>query len=66
MRDHQPLKDLAYDAIAGLKKRDYFKPEFLDHAIEMHQSIHAAYYGELIWILMMLELWFVGKSCDNK
>ncbi len=66
LRDHQPLKDLAYDAIAGLKKRDYFKPEFLDHAIEMHQSIHAAYYGELIWILMMLELWFVGKSCDNK
>lgn len=66
LRDHQPLKDLAYDAIAGLKKRDYFKPEFLDHAIDMHQSIHAAYYGELIWILMMLELWFVGKSCDNR
>lgn len=61
LKDHQPLKELAYDAINGLKKRDYFKPEFLDHAIEMHQSIHAAYYGELIWILMMLELWFVGK-----
>jgi asparagine synthase (glutamine-hydrolysing) len=65
LRDHQPLKNLAYDAIADLKKRAYFKPEFLDHAVDMHQSIHAAYYGELIWILMMLELWFVGKSCDN-
>lgn len=62
LKDHQPLKELAYDAIHSLKKRDYFKPEFLDHAIEMHQSIHAAYYGELIWVLMMLELWFVGKS----
>lgn len=62
LKDHQPLKALAYDAIHDLKKRDYFKPQFLDHAIDMHQSIHAAYYGELIWILMMLELWFTGKG----
>ena len=62
LKDYKPLKELAYDAIHGLKKRDYFKPQFLDHAIDMHQSIHAAYYGELIWILMMLELWFAGKG----
>ena len=62
LKEHQPLKELAYDAIHGLKKRDYFQPKFLDHAIEMHQSIHAAYYGELIWVLMMLELWLVGKG----
>lgn len=62
LKDHQPLKDLAYDAIFNLKKRDFFKAEFLDHAISMHQSIHAAYYGELIWVLMMLELWFAGKK----
>ncbi len=62
LKDHQPLKELAYDAIQGLKKRDFFKAEFLDHALLMHQSVHAAYYGELIWVLMMLELWFVGKS----
>ena len=62
LKDHQPLKELAYDAIHSLKKRGYFQPKFLDHAIEMHQSIHAAYYGELIWVLMMLELWLVGKG----
>lgn len=62
LKDHQPLKEMAYDAINGLKKREFFKPEFLDHSIEMHQSIHAAYYGELIWVLMMLEMWFVGKG----
>jgi len=62
LKDHQPLKELAYDAIHSLKKREYFQAKFLDHAIEMHQSIHAAYYGELIWILMMLELWFASKN----
>ena len=62
LKDYQPLKDLAYDSINSLKKRPYFKAEFLDHTIKMHQSIHAGYYGELIWILMMLELWFQGKN----
>ncbi|WP_031434979.1 asparagine synthetase B family protein [Methylomarinum vadi] len=62
LKDHQPLKELAYDSIHALKKRGYFRTEFLDHAVHMHQTIHAAYYGELIWILMMLELWFQAKQ----
>jgi asparagine synthase (glutamine-hydrolysing) len=62
LKDHQPLKELAYDSIGSLKQRGYFRPEFLDHAITMHQSIHASYYGELIWVLMMLELWLQGKK----
>ncbi|BCG64816.1 MAG: asparagine synthase (glutamine-hydrolysing) [Methyloprofundus sp.] len=62
LKSYQPLKELAYSSIDSLKKRPYFKEEFLDHAIKMHQSVHAAYYGELIWILMMLELWFQGKD----
>jgi len=62
LKDHQPLKELAYDSINSLKKRDYFRTDFLDHSIQMHQSIHAAYYGELIWILMMLELWLQAKK----
>ncbi len=62
LKDYEPLKDLAYASINDLKKRSYFQPNFLDHAIKMHQSIHAAYYGELIWILMMLELWLQVKK----
>ena len=62
LKDHDPLKQMAYGAIHDLKKREFFKPEFLDHAIEMHQSVHAAYYGDLVWVLMMLEFWFVGKG----
>lgn len=62
LKDHQPLKQLAYDSISSLKQRGYFRAEFLDHTIQMHQSIHAAYYGELIWVLMMLELWLQGKQ----
>mgnify|MGYP000479860346 CR=1 FL=1 len=62
LKEHQRLKELAYDSINSLKKRSYFNASFLDHTIKMHQSVHAAYYGELIWVLMMLELWFQGKT----
>jgi asparagine synthase (glutamine-hydrolysing) len=65
LKDHQPLRDLAYDSINRLKQRPYFAPGFLDEAIRMHQFGHAAYYGDLIWILMMLELWFDAKSTES-
>ncbi len=61
LKDHQPLKELAYDNIHALKKRGFFRAEFLDHAVHMHQTIHASYYGELIWVLTMLEMWFQAK-----
>lgn len=64
LEDHQPLQELAYDSLLALKKRHFFRADFLDHAIHMHRSVHAAYYGELIWILMMLELWFQAKRIN--
>lgn len=60
MREHAPLRDIAYDSIAALRKRAIFKPEFLDDAVRRHRQEHAAYYGELIWILTTLELWLAA------
>jgi hypothetical protein len=30
----------------------------------MHREVHAAYYGELVWILTMLEWWLRGNTHD--
>ncbi len=57
METHKPLQEMAYENLLKLKKRPYFKPEFIDHTIDLHRNQHAAYYGELIWILMVLEMW---------
>ena len=62
LKEHEPLRELAYDNVLRLKRRPYFLPGFLDEAIRMHQSGHSSYYGELIWILMMLELWFAARE----
>lgn len=62
MREHRPLQELAYDSLARLKARGQFRPEFIDRLIALHRDRHAAYYGELIWILMVLELWLSAHT----
>lgn len=62
LKEFKPLKELAYDSMHDLKKRPYFRAEFIDNALNMHQSMHASYYGELIWILMMFEQWLQAKE----
>ena len=57
MQTYAPLRDMAYENLLKLKKRDFIQAEFIDKAIAMHQSEHAAYYGELVWIFTVFELW---------
>ncbi|MBV1913953.1 MAG: asparagine synthase C-terminal domain-containing protein [Pseudomonadales bacterium] len=57
MRDYAPLKEMAYDALSDLRKRNYLNDDYLDQLVKLHQHDHAAYYGEFIWVFMMLELW---------
>ena len=57
MRDHPPLQALAYDSLSDLSRRGYFRTAFLEDLVHRHRHEHAAYYGEALWILMMLELW---------
>ncbi|MBI2381170.1 MAG: asparagine synthase [Gammaproteobacteria bacterium] len=62
MRSEPQLQALAYDSLSALKTRGIFRSEFLDEAIAQHRNGHASYYGELVWILMMLELWLASHG----
>ena len=33
------------------------RPEFAKTLLEEHLPAHPAYYGEMVWIVMMLEQW---------
>ncbi|MCB1766354.1 MAG: asparagine synthase [Candidatus Competibacteraceae bacterium] len=61
-RSDPRLLAITDDALDSLKQRDWFQPAFLDQARQMHREVHAAYYGELVWILTMLELWLRGNT----
>jgi asparagine synthase (glutamine-hydrolysing) len=54
---HAALHDLAADALDGLARRGVVKPTFLRTLLATHLPAHPGYYGEMVWILTMLELW---------
>lgn len=64
MREHAPLQALAYESVEKLSARGIFRQSFLKHAIEQHKTGHAAYFGELIWVLCALELWLAANCSD--
>jgi asparagine synthase (glutamine-hydrolysing) len=58
------LRRLAADCLNSLGERRIFKREFLSEALRLHEDVHAKYYGELVWILMVLELWLRQNRHD--
>ena len=59
--EHEGLKQLAYDSLLSPQAtRPTFARTFIDDAIAKHAGDHASYYGELVWVLMVLELWLAA------
>lgn len=65
MQSYGPLNELAGDSLSRLKGRGYLRPDFLDRLLQLHREEHAAYYGELIWVLTVLDLWLEGRDAPS-
>ncbi len=57
MLQHAKLKALATDSLHTLSGRGMVKPVFIRELLDQRLAEHPGYYGEMIWILMMLEQW---------
>ena len=55
------LKALASDSLALLRGRGIVRDDFLSKLIRDHVPAHPAYYGEMVWILMMLAHWLSAQ-----
>ena len=55
------LRAFAYDALSRLEQRDIFRPSFIAESKAATESQHAAYYGTMIWVMMMLEEWLHSR-----
>ncbi len=62
LNEHHRLKELANESLSSLRKRNILNPYYLDDIIKNHQTGDAAYYGVMIWILMMLEQWLQARK----
>ncbi len=62
MHKHQTLNRIARDALQNLEARGVTRSGFTSHLWNVLLPEHPGYYGEMVWILMMLELWLEAKK----
>jgi len=54
---HERLRATADDALRSLAARGVIRETFLKQLLAQLASGHAGYYGTMVWVLMILELW---------
>ncbi len=59
---HPALRALALESIDSLRSRGIVRTEFLDKLVRDYLPQHPGYYGELVWILMMLAQWLARPA----
>ena len=58
------LKALAVDSLRSLGGRGVVRADFIDELLHRRLPEHPGYYGEMVWILMMLEQWLRHHAPD--
>ena len=51
------LREFAVESLQFLAERGIVQPAFIRSLLDIHLPAHPGYYGEMVWILMMLEQW---------
>ena len=63
---HDALRRLARNSVFGLVDRGIIRGEFAENLFSKHLQEHPGYYGEMIWISMMLEQWLQIQRAGYK
>jgi asparagine synthase (glutamine-hydrolysing) len=57
---HAGLRSMTIGNLESLRDRGIVRRSFFDELLERVTSEHATFYGELVWILLMLEQWLAS------
>ncbi len=60
------LKKLAEESVRGLADRGIVQHPFIDTLLKEHLPAYPGYYGEMVWIMMMMEQWFRAHQAEFK
>jgi asparagine synthase (glutamine-hydrolysing) len=54
-----PLRELAHDTLLSQSAlgRGYLNPRFIEQLFALHREDRTNFYGDHLWVLLMLELW---------
>jgi len=63
---HPALHRLAAECVRAVAARGVVREEFANTLLEVHLRAHPGYYGEMVWVLMMLEQWLRSHAPDYR
>ena len=61
---HVALRALASDSVRSLAARGILREDFVKQLLDKRLYEHPGYFGEMIWISMMLEQWLRGHAAS--
>ncbi|MBK1686091.1 asparagine synthetase B family protein [Rubrivivax gelatinosus] len=63
---HPGLRNFATDTLHSLAGRGIVRREFIETLLAEKLPAHPGYYGEMVWILMMMEQWLQGHEAGRR
>lgn len=63
---HDALRELAVDSMQGLCDRGLIRRSAVHNLMNHQMPQHPGYYGEMVWIMMMLEQWLRARKPSFK
>ncbi|WP_088283360.1 asparagine synthetase B [Ideonella sp. A 288] len=63
---HDALRQLAVESLNSFAQRGIVRPDFIRPLLETLLPEHPGYYGEMVWIVMMLEQWLRRHRPDYR
>lgn len=63
---HDPLRRLAEDALSSFGERGVIRKDFIRRLRDDLLPAYPGYYGELAWIITMLEFWIRDRAPNSK
>jgi len=58
LKQSPDLQSFVYEKLNQFKEKNIIKDSYIDELIQLHRGGHAAYYGTMVWVILMLELWY--------
>ena len=59
LKDHKGFRELGRDLLLSshARQRGYFAPGAVEELFQLHEADHTPFYGDILWTLLMLEMW---------
>ena len=61
-KDYAPLRERIEDRLSDFRKRGLLTPGYVDHLRNEHMSGHATYFGNMLWVMLILEEWLAARG----